>query len=180
MRLKAVILFVALVGFVFLCTVSLKKDVVPNTGKIMQVKPIKGNDILKLKLQPMPDKSKPVLAIPIKVPVKKPGVVSSPVVVVSEAGNTFVAIADKIERGFMLEPFMLAGYTDSIFFGVGTSIFTYWRFDTTVHLCYGIDSNLFLGLGETFKLTNNTAIGITVLKDKNFDTHFGVCATIKF
>ena len=86
-------------------------------------------EINNLNLPDLPSGEKPVTVIPVATPKPSPGIITTPHVVVSDKGNTYIAYVDKIDWGFRLDPRVFIGLSDKPFAGVGFGFFRYWRFN---------------------------------------------------
>lgn len=137
-------------------------------------------EIDNLNLPDLPNNETPAVIIPVATPVPVPGTTITPHVVVSDEGNTYIAYTVKMDFGFKLEPKLVCGYSDSVFFGVGATVFKVWRFETDILLFYELDEDLRLGIGESYQLTNNTSIGVTFSENTNLQPSVGLYLSLKF
>lgn len=99
----------------------------------------------------------------------QPGTTNTQHVVIDTDGNTLCVTTSKMDWGFKLNPKAIVGYSEGVNLGVGLNIFRIWRFDTDLLLTYDLgDSNIKLGAGECFKITNNLSAGAGCLWNKDF------------
>lgn len=136
-------------------------------------------------LPALPNNEHPVSVIPVPTPKPNPGVITTPNVVVSDQGNTFVVYTDKIDWGFRFDPKASVGISSHFVLGLDVSWFTYWRFNADALFYCPIKSDLDFGdlmggLGISYQLTNNTSAGAGYLKDLNNNDSIVLFVSLKF
>lgn len=137
------------------------------------------------KLPELPNNEKPVSSIPVPTPVPVVGKIVIPSVVVSDKGNTFVVYSEKVDCGFRVEPKLSAGVSDKLLLGLDATFFTYWRFNADALIFVPAEGNIGLtrlriGVGVSYKITENTSAGLGFLKDFGTNDSFVGFVSLKF
>lgn len=161
--------FSAFMALFLLRSCNPDKPPVGPDNPVISVTPV--TDPIKLeKLPELPNKEKPVYAIPVPTPKPVLGKKVTPNVVVSDKGNTFVVYSEAIDWGFRFEPKLSAGISEDFLLGVDITFFTYWKLNADALLYAPIRDDLDFtllkaGAGLSYKITSNTSVGVGYLKD---------------
>ena len=166
----------------FRCTPD-KPPVVEN-NPVISVTPIADQAELE-KLPELPNKEKPVYAVPVPTPKPVLGKKVTPSVVVSDKGNTFVVYSEAVDWGFRLEPKLSLGVSEDFLVGMDLTFFTYWKLnaDALVYVPIREDLDLTMlkvGAGVSYKITHNTSAGVGYLKDFGNNNSFVGFVSLKF
>lgn len=160
------------------------KDPINIADPVVSVTPIVDKVALD-KLPELPNNEKPVTAVPVKVPDKKPGVIIEPAVVVSSAGNTYVVYSERIECGFKFDVKASAGISDKLLLGADVTFFSWWRLNTDalayIPISDGIDFyDTRIGVGVSYQVLTNTSAGVGYITNMSDDRSWLAFVSVKF
>lgn len=175
------------VGFCVLFVVALFKNCggplpTPNPGNdnnIVEVTPTTITHSVKVQL---PHGQHAVSQVDIPHIASTPGIVQTQHVVVTDSGNTLVVTTSNIDWGLRLDPKLVGGYSDDVFFGIGIGFFRVWRFNADALLVTEIHGfpDFRFGAGITYKVFQNTDIGLCFTENAKLEPKIGVYVSLSF